>query len=139
TTSWSWRVANTWLAARRPRWHGIPTCARPTSEATCMNDSTVGPAASPLLRVRRLNAWYGQAHILSDLEFQVMPGEVVALVGRNGAGKSTTLKAVMGLLERVAGEIWYCDQPVLGLPPYKIARLGLGYVPEDRRVFSELT
>lgn len=92
-----------------------------------------------LLQVRRLNAWYGAAHILFDLDFHVDAGEVVALTGRNGAGKSTTLKAIMGMLARTSGEIIFDDRAVAGLPSHRIARLGLGYVPEDRRIFTDLT
>ena len=97
------------------------------------------PSDPALLHVRQLNAWYGQAHIVFNVDLEVHAGEVVALVGSNGAGKSTTLKAIMGLVDRVSGDIRFAGQPVLGLPPYRIARRGIGYVPEDRRVFSELT
>ena len=92
-----------------------------------------------LLTVTGLNAWYGRAHILSGMELSVGRGEVVALLGRNGAGKSTTMKAIMGLLERASGEISLAGKPVMGMVPHQIARLGIGYVPEDRRVFTELT
>lgn len=104
-----------------------------------MSHPASAPPANALLSVRGLNAWYGQAHILYDIDFDVMPGEVVALMGRNGAGKSTTLKAIMGLLERVRGTVHFKGQPIHGLPAYQIARRGVGFVPEDRRVFSELT
>jgi branched-chain amino acid transport system ATP-binding protein len=95
--------------------------------------------SSPLLEVRGLNAWYGAAHILFDLQLQVMPGEVVGLMGRNGAGKSTTLKAIMGLLPRRSGQVRFAGQDIAGLSTHAVARLGLGFVPEDRRVFTELT
>ncbi len=94
---------------------------------------------APLLTVSGLNAWYGDAHILFDVGFSVAAGEVVALTGRNGAGKSTTLKAIMGLLARKHGAIAFNGISIGGLPAYRIARMGLGYVPEDRRVFSDLT
>jgi len=93
----------------------------------------------PLLQVDRLSAWYGRAQILFDLTLEVRRGEVVALMGRNGAGKSTTLKAIMGLVERRQGQTRYNGQELLQLQPFEIARLGLGYVPEDRRIFSDLT
>ncbi|MBB5213758.1 ABC transporter ATP-binding protein [Parapusillimonas granuli] len=93
----------------------------------------------PLLSVSGLNAWYGAAHILHDIGLSVARGEVVALMGRNGAGKSTTLKAIMGLLARTRGDVRFMGRPLHGLQPYQIARLGLGYVPEDRRVFTDLT
>jgi branched-chain amino acid transport system ATP-binding protein len=92
-----------------------------------------------MLRIRNLNAWYGRAHILFDLSLEVRPGEVVALMGRNGAGKSTTMKAVMGLLDRMDGGIEFMGREIAGMDPYRIARLGLGFVPEDRRIFTDLT
>jgi len=101
--------------------------------------TSISSAASPLLSVSGLNAWYGDAHILYDVDFSVAPGEVVALTGRNGAGKSTTLKAVMGLMARMRGTVMFDGQDISGMAPHHIARLGLGYVPEDRRIFSDLT
>ena len=92
-----------------------------------------------LLKVGGLNAFYGRAQILFDVAFDVRPGEVVALLGRNGAGKSTTMKAIMGLLPRTTGAISFMGESIIGLPPYRIARMGLGYVPEDRRIFGDLT
>ncbi|MDR5735704.1 ABC transporter ATP-binding protein [Caballeronia sp. LZ025] len=92
-----------------------------------------------LLEVGTLNAFYGRAQILFDVAFDVRPGEVVALLGRNGAGKSTTMKAIMGLLPRTTGAISFMGESIIGLPPYRIARMGLGYVPEDRRIFGDLT
>ncbi|MFM0051661.1 ABC transporter ATP-binding protein [Caballeronia grimmiae] len=92
-----------------------------------------------LLEVGALNAFYGRAQILFDVAFDVRPGEVVALLGRNGAGKSTTMKAIMGLLPRTTGAISFMGESIVGLPPYRIARMGLGYVPEDRRIFGDLT
>ena len=94
---------------------------------------------TPLLKVRDLRAWYGRAQILYGLEFEVARGEVVALMGRNGAGKSTTFKALMGLLDRAQGEIMFDGQTLSGREPYRIARAGLGYVPEDRRIYAGLT
>ena len=92
-----------------------------------------------LLSVRGLNAWYGAAHILFGLDLDVRRGEVVALMGRNGAGKSTTLKSIMGLLRRYEGTVSFMGTRIDGTRPYRIARQGLGYVPEDRRVFTDLT
>ena len=92
-----------------------------------------------MLEVSRLNAAYGRAHVLFDLQLQVRAGEVSVLLGRNGAGKSTTLKAIMGLLRPQAGEILFDGRRIDRLQPYQIARLGLGYVPEDRRIFTDLT
>jgi len=92
-----------------------------------------------LLSVRSLRAWYGRAQVLSDIALDLARGEVIALMGRNGAGKSTTFRAIMGLMERSAGEVLFRGQALHGLEPFEIARLGLGYVPEDRRIFSELS
>ena len=91
------------------------------------------------LKVEALNAFYGRAQILFDVGFEVGRGEVVALMGRNGAGKSTTMKAVMGLLPRISGAISFMGEDIAGMAPHRIARKGLGYVPEDRRVFGDLT
>jgi branched-chain amino acid transport system ATP-binding protein len=92
-----------------------------------------------LLEAKGLNAWYGAAQILFDVDLQVNRGEVVALMGRNGAGKSTTLKALMGLLDKRKGTIGFLGKDVSKAEPHDVARLGLGYVPEDRRVFADLT
>lgn len=97
------------------------------------------PQTAPLLRVERLQAWYGRAHILTGVDLAVGRGEVVALMGRNGAGKTTTLKAIMGLAESRQGSVTLDGQPINRLPPHAIARLGVGYVPEDRRIFADLT
>jgi len=92
-----------------------------------------------MLSLRRLNAFYGRAHILFDLELEVGEGEVVVLLGRNGAGKSTTLKTIIGLARAASGEIDFRGRAIQGLMPYEISRLGIGYVPEERRIFTDLT
>ena len=92
-----------------------------------------------LLKTRSLNAWYGAAQILFDVELEVGRGEVVALMGRNGAGKSTTLKAIMGMVPRRGGAIEFLGQGIAQAQPHEVARRGLGYVPEDRRIFTDLT
>lgn len=92
-----------------------------------------------LLDVKGLAAWYGAAQILYDVNLQVRRGEVVALMGRNGAGKSTTLKALMGMLARRQGQITFMGHDLSRCEPHHAARLGLGFVPEDRRVFTDLT
>jgi branched-chain amino acid transport system ATP-binding protein len=94
---------------------------------------------APMLAVTELHAHYGRAHILDGVSLEARAGEVVALLGRNGAGKSTTLKAIMGLVEPSQGEVNFAGRRIDRLPPHRIARLGLGYVPEDRRIFTELT
>jgi len=95
--------------------------------------------SSPALEVEHLNAWYGVAQVLYDVTFAVGRGEVVALMGRNGAGKSTTMKAVMGLMPRRDGMVQVNGRDISALKPYEIARLGVGFTPEDRRIFSDLT
>jgi len=95
--------------------------------------------SSVLLEAKGLNAWYGAAHILFDVDLQVHRGEVVALMGRNGAGKSTTLKALMGMLAKRRGHVSFLGKDISRSEPHDIARLGMGYVPEDRRVFADLT
>ena len=92
-----------------------------------------------MLEARDLSAGYGRAQILFGLDLAVDRGEVVALLGRNGAGKSTTLKALMGLVETRSGEVRFEGARIDRRAPHEIARLGLGYVPDDRRVFTDLT
>ena len=94
---------------------------------------------APMLAVDRLSAWYGAARILYDLSFEVGRGEVVALMGRNGAGKSTTLKSIMGMIARRDGAVRFNGREISRLKPYEIARRGLGFTPEDRRIFADLT
>ena len=94
---------------------------------------------SPLLDAAGLCAWYGAAQILFDVGLSVRRGEVVALMGRNGAGKSSTLKALMGLLARRTGQVRFMGRDISSVEPHAIARAGLGFVPEDRRIFSDLT
>jgi branched-chain amino acid transport system ATP-binding protein len=92
-----------------------------------------------MLTVAGLSAHYGRAHILAEVGFHVPEGEVVVLLGRNGAGKSTTLKAIMGLVRPTAGQVLFQGRDIAGQEPYRAARLGLGYVPEERRIFAGLT
>ncbi len=92
-----------------------------------------------MLEVSGIAAFYGRAHILQDVGFAVGSGEVCVLLGRNGAGKSTTMKAIMGLVPPTQGRVMFDGRDLAGHPPHDIARAGIGYVPEDRRVFSDLT
>jgi branched-chain amino acid transport system ATP-binding protein len=92
-----------------------------------------------ILQVSGLNTFYGKAQILFNLGFEIKQGEVVVLLGRNGAGKTTTFKSIMGIVRPKSGKINYKGQPIEKLPPFKTCALGLGYVPEDRRIFSGLT
>jgi branched-chain amino acid transport system ATP-binding protein len=95
--------------------------------------------AQPLLRAKGLEAWYGAAQILFDVDLEVRRGEVVALMGRNGAGKSTTLKAVMGMLAKRKGTLHFMGRDISTAQPYEVSRMGLGFVPEDRRIFTDLS
>ena len=100
---------------------------------------SIRASAEPLLTLDGIDVYYGLAQILFDVSFAVGDGEVVALLGRNGAGKSTTLKAIIGLVPPAKGTIAVAGQRIDGLPPNRISRLGIGYVPEDRRIFTDLT
>ncbi len=91
------------------------------------------------LSVQSLSAFYGAAQVLFDVSLEVAPGEAVALLGRNGAGKSTTMRAILGLVKRRQGRIRFGDRDISSLPTHAIVNSGLGYVPEDRRIFSDLT
>lgn len=92
-----------------------------------------------LLEVKDLNTFYGESHVLQGLSLNVAKGELVALLGRNGMGKSTTLKTIMGLVKPKSGSVIFEGIDITGYPPYMAARAGIGYVPEDRRIFPELS
>ena len=96
-------------------------------------------SSESMLSVERLNAWYGAARVLYDVSFEIGRGEVVALMGRNGAGKSTTIKSIMGLMARREGILRFSGHDISRLKPFEIARLGIGFTPEDRRIFVDLT
>ena len=93
----------------------------------------------PLVAVENLHTYYGKSHILHGVSLTVGEGEVVGLLGRNGVGKSTTLKSIMGLVDPSEGKVFLKGKPITGMPAHKLARLGIGYVPEDRRIFRLLT
>lgn len=92
-----------------------------------------------LLEVEDLNTYYGASHVLQGISLNVAEGELVALLGRNGMGKSTTLKTIMGLVKSKSGSVVFEGKEITGYPPYKAAQAGVGYVPEDRRIFPELS
>jgi branched-chain amino acid transport system ATP-binding protein len=92
-----------------------------------------------ILTLRDVHAHYGKSHVLHGVSIDVAPGEVVGLLGRNGVGKSTTLKTIMGLVRATAGAVTFDGRDLAGLPPHRLARLGIAYVPEDRRIFRLLT
>jgi branched-chain amino acid transport system ATP-binding protein len=96
-------------------------------------------ASSPLLEVEDLEAWYGESHILHGMVFAVGTGELVTLLGRNGAGRTTTLRALLGLVDRRAGSVRLGGKEVTRMPPHRIARLGIGYCPEERGIFASLS
>ena len=95
--------------------------------------------SDPLLRVRGLEAWYGESHVLHGIDFDVNPGEVVTLLGRNGAGKTTTMKSIIGVMAKRRGSIRFGGQETITLGSRHIARLGIGYCPEERGIFSSLS
>jgi branched-chain amino acid transport system ATP-binding protein len=96
-------------------------------------------AANELLSIEGLHAWYGESHILHGVDLHVKEGEVVCLLGRNGAGRTTTMRSIMGLVGRRAGSIRINGTESIKLPPHKIARLGVGYCPEERGIFASLS
>ncbi len=101
--------------------------------------STAAASTAPLVLVEEVHTYYGKSHILHGVSLKVDPGEVVGLLGRNGVGKSTTLKTIMGLVRPSQGTVLFNGGAITGLPPHKLARRGIGYVPEDRRIFRFLT
>ena len=92
-----------------------------------------------MLRLSDVHTYYGKSHILHGVSVEVKPGEVVGLLGRNGVGKSTTLKSVMGLVQPSEGHITFEDRDITGIAPHRVAHLGIAYVPEDRRIFRLLS
>jgi branched-chain amino acid transport system ATP-binding protein len=97
------------------------------------------PPRQPLLQVEGVHAYYGKSHILHGVSLEVGAGEVVGLLGRNGVGKSTTLKTIIGLVHPTRGRVLFGGRPTTQVPAHRVARLGIGYVPEDRRIFPLLT
>jgi branched-chain amino acid transport system ATP-binding protein len=97
------------------------------------------PRTEPIVLVEDVHTYYGKSHILHGVTLHVQPGEVVGLLGRNGVGKSTTLKTIMGMVQPSHGSVLLDGNAITGLPTHKLARLGIGYVPEDRRIFRLLT
>ncbi len=93
----------------------------------------------PLLNVEQINTFYGQSHVLQGVSLSISKGEVVCLLGRNGVGKTTTLRSVMGLTPPRSGKIFLSDSEITGKPPFQIANMGIGYMPDDRRIFPDLT
>src|SRR5262245_5067485 len=94
---------------------------------------------TPLLSVRGLHAWYGESHALHSADLELHEGETVTLLGRNGVGKTTTLRAIMGIIRKRTGQITFRGTDLLRLPPHGTARTGIGFVPEERGIFATLT
>ena len=94
---------------------------------------------TPALEIKDLNAWYGESHVLHGINLSVNKGEVVCLLGRNGAGRTTTLRSVLGLVSSRTGSVKVNGLDVLGMPTHEVARLGIGYCPEERGIFTSLT
>jgi len=94
---------------------------------------------TPFLEVKDLNGWYGESHVLHGVDFSVQEGEVVTLLGRNGAGRTSTMRAIMGLIGSRKGSIKVKGVETIGMAPHRIARLGLGFCPEERGIFSSLS
>jgi len=114
-----------------PKLRATRKCSKPMLEPSMSSEA--------LLAVAGLQAWYGESHILHGMTFQVAAGEVVTLLGRNGAGRTTTLRALLGLVDRREGSVRLSDREVSKLPPHRIARLGIGYCPEERGIFASLS
>src|SRR5437764_12244427 len=109
-------------------------CAKPISGSAMLDVS-----GAPLLAVEGLQAWYGESHVLHGVSFEVRAGEVVTLLGRNGAGMTTTLKSIMGIVGKRTGSVRYQDRELVGLTSDRIARLGLAFCPEERGIFASLS
>ncbi len=92
-----------------------------------------------LLKIEKLSAWYGDSRVLNEVDIEINDGEIVALLGRNGMGKTTTLHSVCGIIEKISGNIFFNKNFISNLPSYEISKLGIGLVPEGRRIFSNLT
>ena len=92
-----------------------------------------------LLTVKNLQAWYGESHVLHGVNLHVDEGEMICILGRNGMGKTTTLRTIMGILRKRTGEITFAGQNLMAMPLYKVARTGIGFVPEERGIFATLS
>ena len=115
---------------------------KPGHDGQSLESAQMSPPATsngPLVEVEDLHTYYGKSHILDGVSLKVGRGEVVGLLGRNGVGKSTTLKTIMGLVSPARGKVLFENKPVTGLPAHRLARIGMAYVPEDRRIFRLLT
>ncbi len=112
---------------------------RASTGANTGADASTGAGAAPLIQARGLNSYYGASHILRDIDFSIAAGETIGLMGRNGMGKSTLLKTIMGLVKPRAGSVHIMGRDMTGAAPYEIAQLGIAYVPEGRGIFGNLS
>lgn len=103
-----------------------------------MPEAAIAHSVEPMLAIRDLHAWYGESHVLHGIDLDVLPGQVVTLLGRNGAGKSTTLKSIMGIVPQRRGSILLQGSETIAMPPFQIARQGVAYCPEDRGIYATL-
>ena len=108
-------------------------------ESAALRASAPATASAPLLAVKKLEAGYGESHVLHGIDFDIAPGEVVTLLGRNGAGKTTTLRSIIGIMGKRTGSILFDGTETINMPSRTIARLGVGYVPEERGIFASLS
>src|SRR4029078_13138317 len=118
-------------ASRKPIWG-------PVMASLKMAEAAAKPADAQVLTVENLQAWYGESHILHGINFNVKAGEVVTLLGRNGAGKTTTLKSIMGIIGKRTGSVNFEGQEIIKAQSDKIAKLGVAFCPEERRIFTSL-
>ncbi len=117
----------------------MASVATPTAPARSAAAATASASVTPALEIRQLEAWYGEAHVLHGVDVVVQPGEVVTLLGRNGAGRTTTLRAIMGLTGARRGSVKINGTETIGMATHRIAHLGVGYCPEERGIFSSLS
>ena len=117
----------------------MASVATPTAPARSAAAATVSASVTPALEIRQLEAWYGESHVLHGVDVVVQPGEVVTLLGRNGAGRTTTLRAIMGLTGARRGSVKINGTETIGMATHRIAHLGVGYCPEERGIFSSLS
>jgi len=116
-----------------PRSRAISVSSKPISA------KGIKAVASPFLTIENLHGWYGESHVLHGVNLVVQEGEVVSLLGRNGAGRTSTLRAILGLLSRRTGSIRVADRETIAMAPHRIPRLGIGYCPEERGIYASLT
>lgn len=109
------------------------------TEQTMAEVASPALSQTPMLQLHQLNAWYGESHVLHGIDLRVMKGEIVTLLGRNGAGKTTTLKSIIGVMSKRSGSVKVQEIETIDLPSRKIAKLGLGYVPEERGIYASLS